>query len=275
MAESQKHHPPNLLSRLVEDDLDETILLSSAEITLTPPASPSQLPVGRSARTTTAAAAVWSNKLALQRRHKLRDAQRHAAQRMEQQQLELDQSSSSSRLRNRQQQRLQKGWQTAKKAMHKVNIGKWIDDLEKDQDLADQLERINVEHSAEVERRQLVLRVREECMDALRTHLVSFLQETPEGRCYEDWIAEVHPENVNDDDQVDARFYVQDSDHRILWNEHHVNTEDRAFGFSQIVHAVSVEEKTQGSTVHHREDDDVVVDDDVGKKRVDPVIQQV
>lgn len=252
---------PALVSRLGEPDVDETMLLSDAEIPLTPPASP---PPGRRA----GKQQPWSS-LALQRRIQLHEAQRQAAERM------TTASSSSSSRQSRRRQRLQKGWQTAKKAINKVNIAKWIDDLEKDQELADQLEQINEEQEAEAERRQLVKRVREECMDALRTHLVSFLQETPEGRCYEDWIAEVHPENVNDDDQVDARFYVQDSDHRILWNEHHVNTEDRAFGFSQIVHAVSVEEKTQGSTVHHREDDDVVVDDDVGKKRVDPVIQQV
>jgi hypothetical protein len=49
--------------------------------------------------------------------------------------------------------------------------------------------------------------------------------------CYEDWIRECHPENVDDErcdreddrDQahdIDFRFYLQDSDHRIIWNSY-------------------------------------------------------
>ena len=36
---------------------------------------------------------------------------------------------------------------------------------------------------------------------------------------YKDWIRELHPENVNGK-VVDHRFYVQESDHRMVWNEH-------------------------------------------------------
>ena len=257
---------PALVSRLGEPDVDETMLLSDAEIPLTPPASP---PPGRRA----GKQQPWSS-LALQRRIQLHEAQRQAAERM------TTASSSSSSRPSRRRQRLQKGWQTAKKAINKVNIAKWIDDLEKDQELADQLEQINEEQEAEAERRQLVKRVREECMDALRTHLVSFLQENPEGR-YEEWIAEVHPDNVLNE-QVDARFFVHDSDHRIMWNEHHVNTEDHAFGFSRMVPPMSVEETTGAAAATAGATDKIggksnghQGDKDGAKRRAEPVIQKV
>lgn len=266
--EGESLHSP-LVSRLGEPDVDETMLLSDAEILLTPPASP---PTARRLKQQQP----WSSR-ALQRRSKLHDAQRQAAERM------AAATSPASR-RSQRRLRLQKGWQTAKKAINKVNIAKWIDDLEKDQELADQLEQINEEHEAEAERRQLVVRVREECLDALRTHLVSFLQENPEGR-YEEWIAEVHPDNVVNE-QVDARFFVHDSDHRIMWNEHHVNTEDHAFGFSQMVPPMSVEEKTKATAVTlvatdesggksrlHQDDGKALKDG--AKRHAEPVIQQV
>lgn len=197
-------------------DHSDAATAGDEEILLTPPASPHKNDNNKPKK-------VWS-KLALQRRKKLEDARRAA-----------------SRLQNRELRKksLQKGWQSAKVAINKVNIGKWIDDLEKDQELADELERINEEHQAEAERRHLVVQVREACMDAIRTHLVSFLQENPEGS-YEDWVAELHPDNVSEHDaSVDHRFYVEDSDHRILWNEHHQNTDDHAFGFSKFVPAAS------------------------------------
>ena len=159
---------------------------SAASIRLTPPPSPAASQ-GNSAKPKK----IWS-KLALQRRQKLQDAQRQANQ-----------------LQNRElrKKRLQKGWQSAKKAINKVNIGRWIDDLERDQELADELELRNAEHREEVERRQIVLQVREACMDAMRMHLVSFLQECPEGS-YEEWVAELHPDNISEhDSSVDQRFY--------------------------------------------------------------------
>jgi len=202
-------------------------------IPLTPPVSPPGKPPKKK---------IWS-KLALQRRKQLQDSQRRAAQKISQ--------------REERKKRLQKGWQSAKKVINKVNIGKWIDDLEKDQELADQLEQINEEHQAEAERRLLVAQVREECMDAIRTHLVSFLQETPEGS-YEEWIYELHPDNISEhDNSIDARFYIEDSDHRILWNEHHQNTEDHAFGFSNFVPASTVAEATGISKEDQPESGDV------------------
>jgi len=70
-----------------------------------------------------------------------------------------------------------------------------------------------------MERKALVNEVRQACMAAIQTHLESFLQENPQG-LYQDWIAELHPDNVIDN-TIDARFYIQESDHRILWNQYH------------------------------------------------------
>jgi len=174
---------------------------SAASIRLTPPSSPA---AARSQGNSSSSnnkqpnKKIWS-KLALQRRQKLQDAQRQANQ-----------------LQNRElrKKRLQKGWQSAKKAINKVNIGRWIDDLERDQELADELELRNNEHREEVERRQIVMQVREACMDAMRMHLVSFLQECPEGS-YEEWVAELHPDNISEhDNSVDQRFYGECA---LLW----------------------------------------------------------
>jgi len=48
-------------------------------------------------------------------------------------------------------------------------------------------------------------------------HLEEYLITHPSAT-YESWIAKLHPENV-DGETIDHRFYVEDSDHRILWNE--------------------------------------------------------
>ncbi len=40
---------------------------------------------------------------------------------------------------------------------------------------------------------------------------------------YEDWIRDLHPENVNDKG-VDHRFYVLESEHRLVWNEQMENS---------------------------------------------------
>lgn len=64
----------------------------------------------------------------------------------------------------------------------------------------------------------------EACLDAIREHLVAFLSETPKAR-YEDWVEELHPENAQSrrnlvhGKSIDHRFYVEESDHRKLWNE--------------------------------------------------------
>jgi hypothetical protein len=136
------------------------------------------------------------------------------------------------RAKNKTKRVLQKGIQSAKQLIQKVNIGRWIDELEHDQQVADDLERINRDNEDEEKRKELVAHVHQLCMNAIHEHLQSFLIERPDGS-YEEWIAELHPDNVildtdsngsNDQHhtlQIDARFYVSDSDHFLLWKRHH------------------------------------------------------
>ena len=67
-------------------------------------------------------------------------------------------------------------------------------------------------------------------LDINRRHLSEFLITHPHAT-YEEWIGKLHPENVTSQDDngnstttttnpsIDHRFYVEDSDHRMLWNE--------------------------------------------------------
>jgi hypothetical protein len=112
-----------------------------------------------------------------------------------------------------------KGIEAVGNAIQKVNIGKWIDDLEKDQELADELDRINAENAEEQERKAICREAEAACLKAIHDHLMSFVEEYPDST-YEEWIRELHPDNIQEkDDSIDERFYVEDADHRILWNE--------------------------------------------------------
>jgi hypothetical protein len=87
----------------------------------------------------------------------------------------------------------------------------------------------------EIEEEDEMLRIcREATMACLRNiieHLFDFLQNEQENeltQTYEDWIKALHPENVHihkhEQDNsveitVDHRFYIQDSEHRMVWNE--------------------------------------------------------
>jgi hypothetical protein len=109
-------------------------------------------------------------------------------------------------------------------ALQKINIAKWIDDLERDQNVADELDRVNQENREEQERKDLCRQAEQACLLAVKEHLQSFLQEKRDDAAYEEWIGELHPDNIyiKDDGSgtiVDPRFYIQDSDHRILWND--------------------------------------------------------
>jgi len=120
-------------------------------------------------------------------------------------------------------QRLKAGFAKVGSALQKVNLAKLIDDMEHDQEVADNLEVVNQEIKEESDRKALVREATELCHAEIRNHLDEFLQEHPDAR-YEDWIEDVHPDNVTegklftDMKQVDLRFYVESSDHRILWN---------------------------------------------------------
>ena len=56
----------------------------------------------------------------------------------------------------------------------------------------------------------------EECLAVISEHLYDFLSDNTNAR-YEDWLHECHPENC--EGCVDHRFYVRESDHRMLWTK--------------------------------------------------------
>ena len=119
--------------------------------------------------------------------------------------------------------RLKRGLQTVGNVLQKINIGKWIDDLEKDQELADELDRINQENKEEAARLEICRQAEAACFAAMEEHLHSFLAEHPDdGVSYEDWIRDLHPDNVDEEtNEIDARFLVPDSDHYRLWKQVH------------------------------------------------------
>lgn len=108
--------------------------------------------------------------------------------------------------------------------MQKLNLAKLIDDMEHDQELADQLEEINLDIHEEAERKDLVREAISACQAEIESHLEAFLEAHPDAT-YENWIQDLHPDNVvegkllPDFVEVDHRFYVEESDHRLLWNE--------------------------------------------------------
>jgi len=61
------------------------------------------------------------------------------------------------------------------------------------------------------------------CLAEIAAHLDMFAQRQPFAS-YEEWIAELHPESARKGDKawgapvIDARYYLDESDHRVLWN---------------------------------------------------------
>lgn len=86
-------------------------------------------------------------------------------------------------------------------------------------EFAAKLEFINKEIVEGQGNRRIVRESMAECMKEVNTHLESFLNENPTAS-YEEWIASLHPDNAEyADGSIDHRFYVEESDHRLLWNE--------------------------------------------------------
>ena len=86
------------------------------------------------------------------------------------------------------------------------------------------MERINRERE---ESEKMVHEAARMMLDINRRHLEDYLTNHP-AATYEEWIADLHPENVMTEEThgvegkkiaIDHRYYVEDSDHRILWNE--------------------------------------------------------
>ena len=104
-------------------------------------------------------------------------------------------------------------------ALQKINLAKLIDDLERAQELADHLEHINTELNEEAERKELCREAQAACLETILNHLTEFLERRPDAN-YEEWIAELHPDNMDlaKGGNIDHRFYVKESDHRMIWN---------------------------------------------------------
>ena len=108
-----------------------------------------------------------------------------------------------------------------------LNLPALIDQMEKDQEVADHLDSINRENAEEMEWKKMVLEAERQSLDIMQEHLEEFLRENPRAM-YESWIAALHPDNVleakllegvSGSTEIDHRFFVADSDHRKLWNE--------------------------------------------------------
>jgi len=98
----------------------------------------------------------------------------------------------------------------------KIIISDEREQIRAEVDLIDDEEEANAMHQESVA----------SCMQIIIEHLREFLEEQPDST-YEEWIRDIHPDNVDDqrynsyDDGliIDHRFYVETSDHRIIWNE--------------------------------------------------------
>lgn len=121
-------------------------------------------------------------------------------------------------------QRLQAQVKKVGVTLQKFNLAKLIDDMEHDQEFADRLEVVNTDLQEEAQRKDLVREAYAKCHAEIQSHLTDFLDQQPDAT-YEDWIQDLHPDNVSDGTllsdlkQIDFRFYVEDSDHRVMWNE--------------------------------------------------------
>ncbi len=94
---------------------------------------------------------------------------------------------------------------------------------------ADRIEFISKEILDDQGRRRIVRESQSDTLTLISTHLESFLAERTGPKSdsnsnsipsYEEWIADLHPDNAEyADGSIDHRFYVEESDHRILWND--------------------------------------------------------
>jgi len=99
----------------------------------------------------------------------------------------------------------------------------------------------NLQEQQELEEMMRIKKEAEEsCLVATKDHLLEFLREHPNAS-YNEWIEDLHPENAHAgtlleglSKTIDHRFYVDESDHRRLWNDNlHTysdpNSKGRAF----------------------------------------------
>ena len=101
-------------------------------------------------------------------------------------------------------------------------------DKEEPLKFADKLEFINQEILEGQAMQEIVRESQAHCLKEMIFHLTLFLSDYDDSNdnyidtcnhTYEEWIAELHPENAEYvDGRIDHRFYAEESDHRQLWN---------------------------------------------------------
>mmetsp|Transcript_9712 Transcript_9712/g.14561 ORF Transcript_9712/g.14561 Transcript_9712/m.14561 type:complete len:137 (-) Transcript_9712:114-524(-) len=121
--------------------------------------------------------------------------------------------------------------------LQKINLLHLIDQLERYQEVADQLDEINTENDEETKRKQMVHEAVEACKKEISRHLETFLKDNSTA-VYEDWIESLHPDNAEFlDRRIDHRFYVADDHHRLLWN----SCMEKIDSFDRVIKARNLE----------------------------------
>ena len=97
-----------------------------------------------------------------------------------------------------------------------LNLPALIDQMERDQEVADQLDNINRENAEETERKEMVREAERQSLEIMHEHLEEFLRENPRAS-YESWIAALHPDNVVEGKFLEGVSGSTEIDHRFLW----------------------------------------------------------
>ena len=123
---------------------------------------------------------------------------------------------------------LQDGIRSIGNKLQQFNISKIVDTSTGTNDF-ESLNSIVKEHQ---EFHILKRQAEEACLQEMKVHLQEFLRKYKHEHdgfhpTYEEWIENIHPENAYEgklltdykEKEIDLRFFLQDSDHRKLWNE--------------------------------------------------------
>ncbi len=81
------------------------------------------------------------------------------------------------------------------------------------------VDHIHSEQENEIQFRQMSKEAIAACLKFIHEHCIEFIQRQSGRASYEEWIREFHPESVcASSGCLDHRYFVRDSDHRIIWN---------------------------------------------------------
>ncbi|KAL9185819.1 hypothetical protein ACHAXT_003596 [Thalassiosira profunda] len=119
----------------------------------------------------------------------------------------------------------------ALKPLRDLQLAEKLNAMNIDAEEAEAQKEIEQYHIMQEEKRDLeeMMRIKREaeeiCLNATKDHLLDFIRDNPDAS-YQTWIEELHPENAHDGTllegmgkTIDHRFFVEESDHRRLWNE--------------------------------------------------------